>query len=159
MNIQIICVGKLKEQYFRDACLEYSKRLSRYCKFSIVEIEEYKTPDNPSDAQIDATLINEGKRILEKIPKGSEIYAMCIEGKQLDSVQLSEQLKNSMIEGCSDISFIIGGSFGLSKEVKDKAKVKLSMSKMTFPHQLARVILCEQIYRCFNIQNGGKYHK
>lgn len=157
-DIRIICVGKLKEQYWRDACAEYSKRLSAYCKFSIIEIDEYRLPENPSQAQIEAGLTAEGKNILAKCPASSDIIAMCIEGKTHSSEQLAVLTEKSAISS-RGICFIIGGSFGLSDEVKSKAKVKLSMSPMTFPHQLARVMLCEQIYRAFCINNGSKYHK
>lgn len=157
-DVRIICVGKLKEQYWRDACAEYSKRLSAYSKFSIIEIEEHRLPDNPSAAQIEAGLNAEGKNILAKCPAGFDIIAMCIEGKPHSSEQLAALAERSAMEG-RGMCFIIGGSFGLSDEVKAKSKVKLSMSPMTFPHQLARVMLCEQIYRAFCINNGSKYHK
>ncbi len=157
-DVRIICVGKLKEQYWRDACAEYSKRLSAYCRFSIIEIDEHRIPDNPSAAQIEAGLNAEGKSILSKCPNGSDIIAMCIEGKPHSSEQLAALAERSAISS-RGMCFIIGGSFGLSDEVKAKAKVKLSMSPMTFPHQLARVMLCEQIYRAFCINNGSKYHK
>ena len=157
-DVRIICVGKLKEQYWRDACAEYSKRLSAYCRFSIIEIDEHRLPDNPSGAQIEAGLNAEGKNILSKCPNGCDIIAMCIEGKTHSSEQLAVLAERSAISS-RGMCFIIGGSFGLSDEVKAKAKVKLSMSPMTFPHQLARVMLCEQIYRAFCINNGSKYHK
>ncbi len=157
-DVRIICVGKLKEQYWRDACAEYSKRLSAYCRFSIIEIDEHRLPDNPSGAQIEAGLNAEGKNILSKCPNGCDIIAMCIEGKTHSSEQLAALAERSAISS-RGMCFIIGGSFGLSDEVKAKAKVKLSMSPMTFPHQLARVMLCEQIYRAFCINNGSKYHK
>ncbi len=157
-DVRIICIGKLKEQYWRDACAEYSKRLSAYCRFSVIEIDEHRLPDNPSQAQIEAGLKAEGKNILSKCPAGCEIIAMCIEGKIHSSEQLAALAERSAMSGKS-MCFVIGGSFGLSDEVKERAKVKLSMSAMTFPHQLARVMLCEQIYRAFCINNGSKYHK
>ncbi len=159
INISIICIGKLKEQYLRDACSEYSKRLSAYCKLNIVELSAKALPENPSAAQIENALEEEGKKIIDKIPQGASVYAMCIEGKQKSSIELSEEISKLAVGGVSNIVFIIGGSFGLSDSVKQRANFKLSMSKMTFPHQLARVMLLEQIYRSFQISNGGKYHK
>ncbi len=159
ITINIICVGNLKERYWRDACGEYSKRLSSFCKFNIIEIPECRLPENPSQSQIENTLDDEGKRILDKIPRGSKVYAMCIEAKEKSSEELAADFANIAVSGYSSISFVIGGSWGLSKIVKDNADYKISMSKMTFPHQLARVMLCEQIYRAFQINNGGKYHK
>lgn len=157
--VNIVCIGKLKEKYWKDACVEYAKRLSAFCKFNIIEVEECRLPENPSQSQIEHTLSDEGKRILDKIPKGSKIYAMCIEAKEKSSEELAAEIANTAVNGASNISFIIGGSWGLSRELKNKADYKISMSKMTFPHQLARVMLCEQIYRAFQINSGGKYHK
>ena len=159
LNINIICVGKLKENYLRDACKEYSKRLDAFCKLKITELNEYKLPDRPSDSQINICIQKEGEQILSKISVGSYIVAMCIEGKMPDSVELSEKIQILTIDGVSNITFIIGGSYGLSDEVKKAANFKMSMSKMTFPHQLARVMLLEQIYRAMNIASNGKYHK
>lgn len=158
LNVNIICVGSLKEKFFADAVNEYKKRLSRYCKFSIVELNEEKTMDQQTQAQIDKTLSKEGERILSKINKSDFVIAMCIEGKMLSSEDLSQKLSDiSMSSGTVD--FIIGGSWGLSEDVKSRADFKLSVSKMTFPHQLFRVILCEQIYRAFSISANAKYHK
>ena len=159
LGVNIICIGNLKESYFRDAVAEYAKRLKGFCKFTITEIDEERLPDNPSDAQINGALKKEGERIIKKIPVGSKVVVMCIEGKQLSSEELAAFLDNATVTGASNITFIIGGSFGLWDEVKQRADVKLSMSKMTFPHQLARVMLSEQIYRAFKINQGGKYHK
>ena len=158
-NVNLICVGKLKESYLRDACAEYSKRLSAFCKLKITELTPCRIPENPSQAQIDCALIDEGKRILSSISPTERVYAMCIEGKLLDSVELSREIQNAGVTGSGNIVFIIGGSHGLSDEVKKRANFKLSMSKMTFPHQLARVMLLEQIYRAFMIADGKKYHK
>ena len=158
LDVRIVCVGKLKEQYWRDACAEYSKRLGAYCKFSITEVDEYRLGDSPSPAQIAQCLQSEGREILSKCPSGARLIAMCIEGKEQSSEKLSETMSELAMSGGA-VCFIIGGSFGLSDEVKSKAKIKLSMSPMTFPHQLARVMLCEQIYRTFCINNGSKYHK
>lgn len=157
--VNIICIGKLKESYLRDASAEYSKRLGAFCKLNITEIQPKRLPDQPSEAEIDAALSAEGKQILAKIPQNSKIVAMCIEGSQMSSEQLAKQFEMDAVSGTGSLSFIIGGSFGLSDEVKKRADLKLSMSKMTFPHQLARVMLLEQIYRAFQINSGGKYHK
>ncbi|MCM1544084.1 MAG: 23S rRNA (pseudouridine(1915)-N(3))-methyltransferase RlmH [Ruminococcus sp.] len=159
LNITLICVGKLKEQYLRDACDEYKKRLSTLCRLNIVELPPERLSDSPSQKEIDNALTNEGRRIIEKIPNGSKVYTMCIEGKQFSSEELSGKLDSDAVSGVSSVTFIIGGSFGLSDEVKAKSSVRLSMSKMTFPHQLARVMLLEQIYRAMQISIGTKYHK
>ena len=159
ISVNIICVGKLKEKYLRDACDEYSKRLGGFCKLNIVELNPKRLSDNPSPAEIKNALTAEGKEILSKIPSGSYVYAMCIEGGQMPSESLAKELDMLATRGKSNVVFIIGGSFGLSDEVKSAADSKLSMSKMTFPHQLARVMLLEQIYRAFQISSGGKYHK
>ncbi len=159
IKVSIICVGRLKEAYWRDACGEYVKRMSRYADFSIIEVDEEKLPESPSQPQIDNTLKKEGERILARIPKGAQIAAMCIEGKLYSSEQLAQLMEENASFGSGSIAFIIGGSWGLSDEVKRAAQIKMSMSKMTFPHQLARVMLCEQIYRGFLINSGGKYHK
>lgn len=159
LSITIIAIGKLKEGYLRDASAEYQKRLSSLCKLNIIELPSEKLSDNPSQKEIESALAAEGKRIMEKIPKGSKIYTMCIEGKQRTSEELSREIAKAPLEGSSSIVFIIGGSFGLSDEVKALSKDKLSMSKMTFPHQLARIMLLEQIYRGMQIELGTKYHK
>lgn len=158
-KIMILCVGKLKEAYLRDACAEYSKRMSRFAYFSIIETDEEKMPDNPSQAQIEAALRKEGERLLARIPSGARVVTMCIEGKMLSSEQLSAELDSAATGGAGTVVFVIGGSWGLSPEVKAASSLRLSMSRMTFPHQLARVMLCEQIYRAFQISTGGKYHK
>lgn len=158
LTVQIICVGKLKEAYWRDACAEYAKRLQAFCRFAITELPESRLPENPSPAQIAAALNNEGEKILSA-STGSARIALCIEGKQLSSEQLAEKINIISVNGASAISFLIGSSFGLSDEVKKVCDFQLSMSPMTFPHQLARVMLCEQVYRAFQINNHGKYHK
>lgn len=158
LNVNIICVGSIKEKFFTDALNEYKKRLQRYCKFNIVELAEEKITDQETQAQIDKTLSKEGERILARIGKGDYVIAMCIEGKQLSSEELSQKLSEiSMMSGTVD--FVIGGSWGLSKDVKSRADFRLSVSKMTFPHQLFRVMLSEQIYRAFTITANAKYHK
>lgn len=159
ISVNIICVGKLKEKYLRDASAEYIKRLTAFCKLNIIEIAPYALPDSPTQAQIDAGLEAEGKQILAKIQNGAYVYAMCIEGKQRSSEVLSAEFDKLSVFGESNLTFIIGGSFGLSDAVKARADAKLSMSQMTFPHQLARIMLLEQIYRAFQISTGGKYHK
>ena len=159
LNVSIICVGKLKEKFWTDACHEYAKRLKGFCSFSIVEVDEEKLPDMPSETQIQNTLEKEGQRILSKIPKNAKVISMCIEGKQRSSEKLARELADMAVNGASSIAFVIGGSWGLSDEVKNMSFMHLSMSEMTFPHQLARVMLCEQIYRAFQINSNGKYHK
>ena len=159
LNITIIAIGKLKEQYLRDASAEYQKRLSASCKLNIIELNPEKLSDNPSAKEIENVLNNEAKKIIEKIPKGAKVYSMCIEGKQRTSEELSREIDNLALEGVSNIVFIIGGSFGLSDEVKKLSAYRLSMSKMTFPHQIARIMLLEQIYRAMQISIGTKYHK
>ena len=158
-SVTVLCVGKLKEKYWRDAVAEYEKRLSAFCRLSVVEVEEERLPDSPSPAQIAQTLQMEGKRLLARVPQGAAIYALCIEGREMSSPALADALDRLAVDGCSHTVFIIGGSWGLSDEVKAAARVKLSMSPMTFPHQLARVMLLEQIYRAAQISLGGKYHK
>lgn len=158
-SITVLCVGKLKESYLREAAAEYQKRLTPFCRLSVVEVEEERLPDAPSPAQIQATLAAEGKRLLARIPAGAAVFALCIEGKEMSSPALAETLDRLAVDGCSHVVFIIGGSWGLSDEVKHAARVRLSMSPMTFPHQLARVMLLEQLYRTGQISSGGKYHK
>ena len=159
INITLITVGKIKEKYFTDAIAEYSKRLGRYCKLNIIELKDEPTPDNPSENERQQVLKKEGARILEKIPKSCYVVPLCIEGKQKTSEELSDFIQKTATDGYNEIVFIIGGSMGICDEVKNKADFKLSFSKMTFPHQLMRVVLLEQIYRAFNIADGGKYHK
>ncbi|MGN0444007.1 MAG: 23S rRNA (pseudouridine(1915)-N(3))-methyltransferase RlmH [Acutalibacteraceae bacterium] len=158
MNFTIIAVGKLKEKYLEDACKEYRKRLSQYNP-EIIELTPERLSDNPSESEIKNALEKEGKRIIEKIPKGARAYVLCIEGKQRTSEEFSREIDEAKLNGFSSIAFIIGGSFGLSDEVKRIAHEKLSMSKMTFPHQVARVMLLEQIYRATQISLGTRYHK
>ena len=159
LNINIICVGKLKEKFWTDACNEYAKRLKGFCSFSITEVDEEKLPDTPSPAQIQNTLEKEGQRIIAKIPKNAKVISMCIEGKQKTSEKFSQEISDMALNGTSTVALIIGGSWGLSDSVKNLSSMRLSMSEMTFPHQLARVMLCEQIYRAFQIASNGKYHK
>lgn len=158
LNVNIICIGNLKEKFFCDALSEYKKRLSRYCKFEVIELSEEKIADNVTQSQIDKTLSKEGEKILSKIGKSDFVVAMCIEGKQLSSEELSQKIEDISLSS-STIDFVIGGSWGLSDEVKKRADMRLSVSKMTFPHQLFRVMLSEQIYRAFSITHNAKYHK
>ena len=155
MNINIVCVGRLKEKYWTDAVNEYVKRLGRYAKIKIIELND----ENLSDAQKIQVMEKEGARILKSIPYGSFVVALEIDGKNLSSEELSEFIKNKMVNGVSDMTFVIGGSLGLSKEVTDRAEYHLSFSRMTFPHQMARVMLLEQIYRAERIICNEPYHK
>ena len=159
MKITICCVGKIKEKFYSQAIEEYSKRLSKYCKLEIKEAADEKTPDSASDTFNRMIKEKEGDRLLSFIKDDSYVIALAIDGKMLDSVELSEKIDNLMLSGKSDIVFVIGGSLGLDKRVLDRADYKLSFSKMTFPHQLMRVILLEQIYRSFRIMKNEPYHK
>lgn len=160
IKINLLTVGKLKEKYWRDACSEYSKRLSAFCKLEIVELAESRLSDNPSEKEILSALNNEAKGFKPYIDKKSSVnIAMCIEGGQLTSVELSKKIDSYALQGFSTVNIIIGSSFGIDEEIKKSCDLRLSMSKMTFPHQLARVMLLEQIYRAFQIQKNTKYHK
>ena len=156
LSVYIIAVGSLKEKYFREAADEYKKRIGNVTE---IEIKEEKLPASPSYSQISAALEKEAERILEAIPKRSFVVPMCIEGKQMSSEEFSAALDNAALSGRSSVTFIIGSSHGLSDKVKRSADLKLSMSKMTFPHKLARVMLYEAVYRAFEISSGSKYHK
>ena len=158
-KVSIICVGKMKEKFYIEAAAEYVKRLSRFCKLEIVELPEDRLPDDPSQAQIDAALAKEADAIRAKLPASCYIIAMCVEGKTHSSEELAKLMEDSVHQGGSHLVFLIGGSFGLHPSVKALASFKLSMSPMTFPHHLARVMLLEQIYRGYQINNGSKYHK
>ncbi len=158
IKINLICIGKLKEEYWRAACSEYMKRMRIFCKFSIIELPESRLPNRPSKAQIQTALNTEGEKML-KVVGNSPLIALCVEGSQISSEMLAEKLTDLGVRGCDTVSFLIGSSFGLGENVKKKSDLKLSLSRMTFPHQLARVILCEQIYRAFEIANHGKYQK
>ena len=155
----MIYLGNEKEKAYNTAAEEYEKRLSAFCSFSSKNLKDERLAQNPSEAEITAALSKEGKRILEAIPEKSYKIAMCIEGKQLSSEEFSELLSSLPSKGYSAASFIIGSSCGISEEVKKKCDLRLSVSKMTFPHKLFRVMLLEQIYRAFSIISGGKYHK
>ncbi len=159
MTIHIIAVGKLKEDYLKDAQKEYLKRLSRFCKVNIVEIEEEKAPDNASPAQEDKIKAKEAERIRKAVGKNTTLIALALEGQEWSSTGFSQQLRQLMVEGKSDIAFIIGGSIGLDASLVKIADLCFCLSKLTFPHQLARIILLEQTYRAFKIINGETYHK
>ena len=158
IKITLITLGKLKEKYLRDAVEEYAKRLSRYCKLDIIELSPVTLSDNPSQSEIDTALLKEAEAIEKRIPDDSVVTALCVEGKSNTSEQLAEFVEKNTNEG-KNMCFIIGSSFGLSDTVKQKSNLKLSLSAMTFPHQLFRVMLLEQIYRAFKINEGSTYHK
>lgn len=159
LSIRLVCVGKLREQFFVDAFNEYSKRLSAYCKFECAELNETKLGSSPSDKEIAAALDKEAVDIERALGKDAYVIAMCVEGIQLKSEDLAQRISSLAVAGRGRICFVIGGSFGISPRIKQRADMRLSMSEMTFPHHLARVMLAEQIYRAFKISEGSKYHK
>ena len=159
MEIRIITVGKIKEKYLNDGIAEYAKRLSRYCKLNFIQVPDEKTPDKASDGVNRQIKETEGNRLLSHIREQDYVIALALDGKMLDSVELSEKISRLGVEGKSSIAFVIGGSLGLGEEVLRRADYKLSFSKMTFPHQLMQMILLEQIYRSYRIINHEPYHK
>lgn len=159
MKITVIAVGKIKEKFYRDAIEEYSKRLSKYCKLEIKEVSDEKTPDHASETVNQQILSKEGERIRNLIPKDSHVIVLAIEGKKYDSVGFAKMINDAGIRGVSNITFVIGGSLGIQEEIKREARDRISFSDMTFPHQLMRVILLEQIYRGYRIISGEPYHK
>ena len=159
MRINIVCVGKIKEKYLKLGIDEFKKRLSKYCKLEIIELEDEKAPEHLSDKEMLIIKEKEGKKILSKIKDNSYVIALAIDGKNLSSEELAETINKLGVRGISNITFVIGGSLGLSDEVLSRADYKLSFSKMTFPHQLMRLILLEQVYRAYRINNGEPYHK
>ena len=159
MKISVVCVGKVKEKFYRDAIDEFSKRLSRYCKLEIIEVADEKTPDQASETEVKLIKDKEGDRILKSIKDDAYVICLCIDGKSLSSEELAEKMKQITIQGSSHICFVVGGSLGLADSVVKRADFKLSFSKMTFPHQLMRVILLEQVYRAYRIINHEPYHK
>ena len=159
MNITVIALGKLKEKYLKDAISEYSKRISAYGKLDIIELTPVRLSDSPSQTEIDNALSKEAEEIKKKIPNGSYVFSLCVEGKQKSSEELAKTIQDVTLNGKSNIVFIIGSSFGSSPEIKKLSDSRLSFSPMTFPHQLMRVMLLEQIYRAFQINTNGKYHK
>lgn len=159
LSIKLICVGKLREPFYIDAFAEYSKRLSGCCRFECVELNETKLREEASDKEIAAALEKEAAEIERAIGKDAYVIAMCVGAKQLKSEELADKLSKLAVSGRGRICFIIGGSFGMSERIKQRADMRLGMSEMTFPHHLARVMLAEQIYRCFKIIEGSRYHK
>ena len=159
LSVEILCVGRLKERYWTEAVAEYTKRLQSFCKLRIMEIPECRVGDRPTGGEIEKVLETEGNAILQKISPSAYVIPMCIEGKSLSSKKLAETLQNVAIGGKSQVCFVIGGSFGLSDAVKRRGDLRLSVSAMTFPHQLFRIMLLEQIYRAFSINAHTQYHK
>lgn len=159
MRVRLLTVGRIKEQYLRDAIAEYAKRLSSYCRLEITEVADEKTPENAPESIVRKIKDTEGKKLIQKIPEGSFVVALAIDGRQLSSEELSSMLSDKLVSGVSDITLIIGGSLGLSDEVLRRSDYKLSFSRLTFPHQLMRVMLLEQLYRAFKIRAGEPYHK
>lgn len=158
-DITLICMGKLKEKFYLSAATEYEKRLKGYCNFKLIELPEVRLPDEPSAAEISAGLDKEAESILAKIPKGSWFCIFTPEGRLLSSPELADKLKDVKLSGKSSVCFLIGSSFGIAPKIKQMADFRLSMSPMTFPHHLARIMVMEQLYRAESIQAGSKYHK
>ena len=159
LSVTLICVGKMKERHYLDAFAEYEKRLGAYCRFTLAEIPEQRLSDEPGAREIAAALEKEAAEVEKRIPAGATVVAMCVEGQQLSSPDLARQLTAWTNAGCSRLCFLVGGSFGLSESLKARADLRMSVSKMTFPHHLFRVMLAEQIYRAFTILAGSRYHK
>lgn len=159
LSVKLICVGKMRERFYIDAFAEYAKRLQAYCKFECVELAEQRLSDAPSQKEISAALDREATEIIKTIPNDAYTVAMCVEGKQMKSEGLASLVAARECSGKPRLCFIVGGSFGLDERVKARADMRLSMSEMTFPHHLARVMLAEQIYRAFKINEGSRYHK
>ena len=155
----MICVGKMKERFFVDAFEEYRKRLGAYCRLEVTEIAEQRLPESPSEAQISAALEREAGEILKAVPQDAYVVALCVEGREVPSEAMAELIAGRENSGKPKLCFVIGGSFGLSETVKNRADLRLSISKMTFPHHLARVLLAEQLYRGYKIREGSRYHK
>ncbi len=158
-RVTVLCVGKLKEKFYIDAAAEYVKRLQRHCKLELIELPEQRLPDDPSPAEIQKALRTEGDAIRERLPKGGAVIALCIEGRPCSSQELSRRMAEFGVQGKTQLTFLIGGSVGLDEDLKRQADWRLSMSPMTFPHHMARIMLLEQIYRAYQIAGGTKYHK
>ena len=158
-KVSVICVGKLKEKFYTEAAAEYAKRLQRHCRLDIIELPESRLSDSPSPAELQKALACEAAAIREKLPKGGAVIALCIEGKTCSSEELSRRMTDFAVAGKTQLTFLIGGSVGLDEELKRQADWRLSMSPMTFPHHMARIMLLEQIYRAYQIEQGTKYHK
>lgn len=159
MNVHLICVGKLKESFYAQAAAEYVKRLKPFCRLSLVELPEERLPQEPSQAQIDAALSREAEAIRDKLPPSCSVVALCVEGRLRSSEELAGLLRTWEQSSAKHLAFVIGGSYGLDQSLKAEAWVRLSMSPMTFPHHLARVMVLEQLYRAFQINGGTRYHK
>lgn len=159
LGVTLICVGKMKEKYYIDAFEEYRKRLGAFCRFELIELPEQRLGDAPSEKEIGAALKKEAGEIRKRIPAGAAVVAMCVEGMQKSSPELAAQFSAWAGAGISRLCFLVGGSFGLDETLKADADLRLSVSKMTFPHHLFRVMLAEQIYRAFSISEGSRYHK
>ena len=159
MNVNVIAVGKIKEKFYKDALTEYTKRLSRYCKLTLYEVADEKTPDQASEREVELILEKEKERILKLVREEDYVISLEIKGKKMDSVKLAGEIESLGIRGKSNLTFVIGGSLGLHKSISDRSNLALSFSDLTFPHQLMRVILLEQIYRCYRIINQEPYHK
>ena len=159
LSVHLICVGKLKEKFYLEAAAEYQKRLSAYCRLTLVELPEEKLPQNPTQGQIDQALFKEAQAIRAKLPPSASVVALCVEGKERSSEDFAKLLSTWEHSSAKHLVFVIGGSYGLDPALKAEAWVRLSMSPMTFPHRLARVMLLEQLYRAFKIQEGSSYHK
>ena len=159
LGVTLICVGKMKEKHYISAFEEYQKRLGAFCRFELIEIPEQRLSENPSEKEIAGALEKEAAEIEKKIPSGAVLVAMCVEGTQKSSTELAAQFSAWANSGKQKLCFVVGGSFGMSERIKAKAELRLSVSKMTFPHHLFRVMLAEQIYRAFTINEGSRYHK
>ncbi len=158
-GVSFLCVGKMKEPYYAAAFAEYQKRLGAYCSFALTELPEQRLPENPSEKEVAAALEKEAAEIEKRIPAGAAVVALCVEGTQLSSPDFARRIADWQSAGRSRLCFIVGGSFGLSEQIKRRADFRMSVSPMTFPHHLFRVMLAEQVYRAFNILDGGRYHK
>ena len=159
LSVYLVCVGKLKEKFYQEACAEYLKRLTPYCKLTLVELPEEKLPQNPSQAQVNGALEKEGQAIRAKLPPNTSLVCLCVEGWLKSSEELAALVRTWEHSSAKHLAFVIGGSFGLAESLKSGAWTKLSMSPMTFPHHLARVMVLEQLYRAFKINEGSSYHK
>ncbi|MCH1978525.1 23S rRNA (pseudouridine(1915)-N(3))-methyltransferase RlmH [Lawsonibacter sp. OA9] len=159
LSIYLVCIGRLKERFYQDACAEYLKRLSPYCKLTLLELPEERLPQSPSQGQIDAALEKEGQAIRSKLPPNTSLVCLCVEGRLRSSEELASLVQTWEHNSAKHLAFVIGGSFGLAESLKAEAWVRLSMSPMTFPHHLARVMVLEQLYRAFKINEGSNYHK
>ena len=159
LSIYLVCIGRLKERFYQDACAEYLKRLSPYCKLTLLELPEERLPQSPSQGQIDAALEKEGQAIRSKLPPNTSLVCLCVEGRLRSREELASLVQTWEHNSAKHLAFVIGGSFGLAESLKAEAWVRLSMSPMTFPHHLARVMVLEQLYRAFKINEGSNYHK